>query len=200
MKNFLEILIKNLTFLPKVGPKSATSIANFLLKNNANRARAADLAASLSQALQCCKNCAWCQRTFFSHQEVCPKCLNNSARILCIVERQIDASCIEEAGVIQANFFVTHGVIDPSAEVVHCVDLNLIKNMIKEGGYSEVILALPLNFEGEYTATKINAAIKGLVTVSRIIPGIPFEAHFDHLSKRTMEASFANRVILTDEH
>ena len=109
--DLIEQLIKELSFLPSVGRKSAQRLAYFLLKQPTERVHA--FSQTILNVRQNIKSCQKCYN--YSEQEFCFICQNKNRdeSLICVVEHCEDIPLIEKFG--QFNRFVscTRGVFVP---------------------------------------------------------------------------------------
>lgn len=186
-------LIKLLSRLPGLGPRSARRAALYLVK------RPDDLLAPLAEAMA----------EAAEKLSVCPECGNidtlspcaicqdeqRDTSLLCVVEEVGDLWALERAQVINARYHVLGGVLSP-LDGVGPDDLNIAKliERVRRGGIAEVLLALNATVEGQSTAHYITDQLEGLgVTVSRLAHGVPVGGELDYLDEGTLAAAIKSR-------
>ena len=191
---FLEILIKKLSKLPGIGPKSALRIAFHILSMSREEVDAfARAMIDLKENTFTCGRCGG-----ISDGEVCSICLDEKRDhgLLCIVEDAKDVLTIEGAGEYKGLYHVTAGLISP-LDGIGPDDLNLrpLLEKCRNNGLAEVILALNPSVEGDATALYIARLITPLgMTVTRIAHGLPVGADIEFADNATIIKSFEGRL------
>ncbi len=187
-------LVHRLQSLPGVGPKSAERLAYFLLKQPKEHVEA--LARAMVDARVRTRLCVRCFG-FTETEDVCDLCSNEerAARGLCVVEEPLDVLRIEACRVFRGWYHVLHGVLDP-LDGVYPKDLKLAElvERVKEGAFSEVILALDADLEGDTTALYIGKQLGPLgVKVTRLAYGLPVGGDIDYTDVRTLSRALSSR-------
>src|SRR5262245_48372362 len=146
-------LIDEFSRLPGIGPKTASRLTFYLLRNPADRARA------LAEALQeLHEKVLFCSQCFnIAETDSCTVCSNESRdhSLLCVVEEPLDVVAIERTREYQGLYHVLHGVIAP-VEGIGPEDLKIAELVgrvrTSEPPIREIIIATNPNLEGEATA------------------------------------------------
>jgi recombination protein RecR len=196
MKSFsyLDDLIKKLSKLPGIGPKSAMRIAFHILSMSREDVKGfARTMIDLKENTFTCRHCGG-----ISDGEVCSICLDEKRDrgLLCVVEDAKDVLTIVGTGEYKGLYHVTAGLISP-LDGVGPDDLNLRSLMDKCGQNSiyEVILALNPSVEGDATSLYIARLIAPFsITVTRIAHGLPVGADIEFADNATIIKSFEGRV------
>ncbi len=197
MKNpsrYLELLIRELSRLPGIGPKSASRIAFHLLKMPYEQVE------SLSQALIMLKknirSCTICGG--ISDGEVCSLCSDpeREQQVICVVEEQSDVLSIEKTGAFRGLYHVLGGLISP-LDGIGPEDLNIrsLVDRCKDGVIKEVIIATNPTVEGDATSLYLSRELKPYgVTLMRIAHGLPVGADIEFADSATIAQSLKDRV------
>lgn len=185
------VMIRELRRLPGVGPRSAERLALWLLED---RERTSALSAALIAARDAVRHCVECG--FFSLGERCEICMDESREpLLCVVERATDILPIERSGAFRGKYHALGGRLAP-LEHVGPEDLRLseLTARLGEGGFSEVILALSTDVEGEATANYLTGLLapRG-VRLSRLAQGMPAGGGLDSADELTLARALAGR-------
>ncbi len=188
----LESLIHELSRLPGVGPKSATRIALFVMRNDR------ELAERLSQSLLAVKDrirfCSICYN--LTEQDPCPICQdpNRANGMICVVEGPGDQLAIEESRVFQGRYHVLHGVLSP-LDGVGPEDLRIgeLVSRLEKEDVKEVILATNPTAEGESTAAYLAKILSPKVKVTRIALGIPMGGDLKYMDSMTLQHALKRR-------
>jgi recombination protein RecR len=191
---YLDQLIRELSRLPGVGPKSAARIAFHVLKMPLESVQ------SLSRALLDLKShitsCSICGG--ISERDVCAVCADEGRDrgIICVVESGKDMITIERTGEFRGLYHVLQGVISP-LDGIGPEDLSIKKLLerLSTGRVGEVIIATNPTVEGDATALYLARIIKPLgIRVMRIAHGLPVGADLEFTDAVTIAKSIAGRV------
>jgi recombination protein RecR len=197
MKNpskYLEMLTREFSRLPGIGPKSASRLAFHILKMPPEDVE------SLSRAILVLKRnistCTICGG--ISDGDVCSICSDSERDrgLLCIVEEQSDVLSIEKSGEFRGLYHVLGGVISP-LDGIGPEELN-IKSLIeraREGKVREVIIATNPTVEGDATSLYLSQELRPLgITVMRIAHGLPIGADIEFADSATIAQSLRDRI------
>ena len=195
----LAILIKELSKLPGIGPKTAQRLALYVL--NISREEAGILAQSIINAKEQIKRCHICHN--LTEQETCGICRDNTRQrdTICVVETARDLMAVEKTGGYKGLYHVLEGAISPldGVEPDHLTIEHLISRIKKEN-IKEVILATNPNIEGEVTASYIARLLKPINTkITRIAYGIPIGGDLEYADEVTLAQALLGRQIFKNE-
>jgi len=189
----LADLIKALTILPGVGPKSAQRIAFNLLERNRDGARR--LARVLEEAMERIGQCARCRT--FSETALCRTCASSSRDpgLLCIVETPLDVASIEQSASFKGLYFVLMGRLSPIDGITpETLGLPLLEQRLAEGEVRELIVATGTTMEGEATAHYLRQmARRHGVTPTRIAYGVPVGGELEYVDGTTLSLAISSR-------
>lgn len=170
-----EKLQKHLKELPGLGHRSSERIALNLLVEKPQRLPA--LVEALQEAARSVRRCSRCGN--LAEGELCAICADErrDGALVCVVEHVPDLVALERSGAYRGRYHVLQGKLSP----IHGVgpeelSVAALLERVKEGGVSEVILALSNDVEGEATChylTERIAAARPQARVTRIGFGIP---------------------------
>lgn len=197
MTEHLDALVRALTCLPGVGPKSAQRMTFHLLtkaKQDASR-----LSDAIAAALLRVVPCAQCRN--FAESELCVIC--NDARRdktqICVVESPADIPIIEGTGLFRGRYFVLMGQLSPLDGIgPDDIGLPKLKAFIHAEAIQEIIIATSSSIEGEATAHYIVEIFKSKpdVQVTRLAQGIPVGGALEYLDKFTLMHALEGRKSL----
>ena len=185
----IKELIAHLKRLPGIGPKSAERIAIWMLGSRASVAT--DLAVAIRSAESGVTACGECG--FFAGAESeCLICSDSEREegVVCVVEQATDILPLERTGAFRGQYHCLGGKISP-LENVGPEDLRIeaLFERIKTGAFSEVILAVGSDVEGEATANYL-AEMLGQraekVSVTRLAQGLPAGGGLEHADELTL--------------
>ena len=192
-KNVKEIedLIKIISKLPGLGPKSAKRIVLKLINNRE------DLIKPLTNTLaQVYKNVVRC-KTCGNLKSLNSKCYcsNSSYDQNCVVENIADMWVIESTGIYKGHYHILGGTL-PGSENKKDDGLlvSSLINRVKANSIKEVILATSATIEGQTTAHYIQDILKNVnVKISKLAQGLPVGGEIEFLDDGTLFSAFKNR-------
>ena len=197
MQNISEIeeLIRLISKLPGLGPKSAKRIVLKLINNREELTKPmAKALAEIYNGVSRCKNCG----TLKSNSLGCNNCesSNNKFNKICIVENISDQWTIENSNIYQGYYHILGGTISSSNNGSSKQDLLIdsLINRIKKEKIDEVILATSATIEGQTTAFYIQNSLKDTnVKISKLAQGLPVGGEIESLDDGTLFSAFKNR-------
>jgi len=196
MQNISEIhnLIKIISKLPGLGPKSAKRIILKLINNRKELMK--PLAETLNEAYKNvtrCKNCG----SLKSNNSNCDNCQNNSKKYnkICVVENIADQWTIESSSVFKGYFHILGGTMSNSnSQRKEDLLLDSLIERIKKNNIDEVILATSATVEGQTTAFYIQDSLKNIdIKISKLAQGLPMGGEIESLDDGTLISAFKNR-------
>ena len=189
----IEDLIKIVSKLPGLGPKSAQRIVLKLINNRE------DLIKPLTNTLvQVYKNVVRCNicGNLKSLNSNCI-CSNKKYDQICVVENLADMFAVQSTGIFNGSYHILGGTL-PSFEGQKTGNGLLVEsliNRIKKNSVKEVILATSASIEGETTAHYISDSLKNSkVKITRLAKGVPVGGSIEHLDDGTLFSAFKNRA------
>ena len=197
MQNISEIeeLVKLISKLPGLGPKSARRIILKLINNRQEIYKPmVNAMANVFKNVSRCKKCG----TLKSNTSSCSNCENSKNKFnkICIVENLADQYSVESSGVFQGYFHILGGTI--SNLINQRREDLLIESLVdrvKKDKIDEVILATSTTVEGSTTNFYIIDKLKDTkVKISILAKGLPVGAELgESLDDGTLIAAFKNR-------
>ena len=193
MKRPLENLIRELTKLKGIGPKSAQRIAYDILESDEQKA--VDIANAIIDARKNVKKCSKCND--YTDVDPCNICTSpiRDASTICVVEYPKDVVAMERTKSYNGLYYVLYGHINPSSGN-NREDLYLPKlyERIKSEDIKEIIIATSATPMGEVTAKLIAEDLKDSgVVVTRIGYGLPYGGEFEYFDPITIRTAITNR-------
>lgn len=192
----LQKLIRTLSKLPGIGPKTAERLAYFLLRSHRSLARElGETLLHIQENIQLCRECF-----LIADSPLCGICSNlrRDKQIICVVEQVFDAEAIERSGEFHGVYHVLHGRIAPLDDIMPD-DLKikeLVARVKRCAGEVEIILATNPSSEGEVTAIYIQKLLKPLdVKLTRIATGIPVGGDLEYADEVTLARALKGRQI-----
>lgn len=196
MQNISEIdnLIKLISKLPGLGPKSAKRIILKMINNRQEIMK--PLAQILSEVYKNVIRCKICG-TLKSNSSLCDNCENVSKKYtkICVVENIADQWAIESSSIYQGYYHILGGTISNSNnQRKEDLLIDSLKERIKKNNIEEVILATSATVEGHTTAFYIQDTLKNTnIKVSKLAQGLPVGGEIESLDDGTLISAFKNR-------
>ena len=201
MQNINEIddLIKLISKLPGLGPKSAKRIVLKLINNKDEIVK--PLANTLAQVY---KNITRCKRcgSLKSNLNSCINCENTKGNYnkICVVEDIADQWSIENSNIFQGYFHILGGTISSSGQRKEDLLINSLVERVQRDKIEEVILATSATVEGQTTAYYIQDSLKKTkVKVTKLAQGLPVGGEIESLDDGTLFSAFKNRSQLNSK-
>ena len=200
MQNLNEIdqLVKIISKLPGLGPKSAKRIILKLISNRDNILKPMikalnDTDINISRCNKCgslksAKNCNNCNQS------------KKNIKKVCIVENIADQWSIESSNIFEGYFHVLGGTINSSSNSKESLLINSLLEKIEQEKIEEVIIATSATVEGQTTAYYIRDSLKNSnVKISKLGQGLPIGGEIENLDDGTLHSAFKNRVGLDSD-
>ena len=110
----VERLVKELSRLPGIGPKSAQRLAFHLLRISSEKAnRLAQAIVEIKEKVSFCSIC--CNFTEADPCEICQDTKRDRS-VICVVEKPSDMVSIEKSGTYNGLYHILHGTLAPLDE------------------------------------------------------------------------------------
>ena len=195
MQNISEIeeLIKLISKLPGLGPKSAKRIVLKLVNNQNEFVK--PLANTLAQVYKNVVRCNLCG-TLKSNSSGCLNCENTKNKFtkICVVEDIADQWSIENSNIFQGYFHILGGNISSAGNKKEDLLINSLIERVKKDKIDEVILATSATVEGQTTAFYIQDSLKDIdVKITKLAQGLPVGGEIESLDDGTLLSAFKNR-------
>ena len=197
MQNLPEIdnLIKLISKLPGLGPKSAKRIILKMINNRPEILK--PLANNLSDVFKNIARCKICG-TLKSNNNPCNNCEDKNKKFskICVVENISDQWAIESSSIYQGYYHILGGTISDSTNGNNRENLliNSLIERIKNDNIDEVILATSATVEGQTTAFYIQDSLKNInVKISKLAQGLPVGGEIETSDDGTLISAFKNR-------
>ncbi len=194
----IEDLIKIVSRLPGLGPKSAKRIVLKLINNREELIK--PLTNTLAQVYKNIVRCKICGN-LKSVNSNCV-CSNKKYDQICVVENIADMWVIQSCGIYKGHYHVLGGTL-PSFENRNNENGLLIEslvNRVKKNSVKEVILATSASIEGETTSHYISDSLKNTkVKITRLAKGVPVGGEIEFLDDGTLFSAFKNRTSVNND-
>ena len=195
MQNINEIdeLVKLISKLPGLGPKSAKRIVLKLINNREELIK--PMAKTLAEVYKNISRCKICG-TLKSNVEGCNNCENNKQKFnkICVVESIGDQWSIENSNIYNGYFHILGGTVSSVGKRKEDLLVNSLVERVKKANIEEVIIATSATVEGMTTAYYITDSLKDTnVKVSKLAQGLPVGGEIENLDDGTLFSAFKNR-------
>ncbi|MDC1030753.1 recombination mediator RecR [Candidatus Pelagibacter sp.] len=195
MQNISEIeeLIKLISKLPGLGPKSAKRIVLKLINNRDELVK--PMANTLAQVYKNVTRCNSCG-SLKSNLNGCVNCesLKEKYTKICVVEDIADQWSIENSNIFQGYFHILGGTISSVGQRKEDLLINSLVERVNRDNIEEVILATSATVEGQTTAYYIQDSLKNTKTkVTKLAQGLPVGGEIESLDDGTLFSAFKNR-------
>ncbi|MDC6465202.1 recombination mediator RecR [Pelagibacteraceae bacterium] len=188
----IDDLIKIISKLPGLGPKSAKRIVLKLIKNRDELIK--PLTNTLAQVYKNVIRCNTCGNLKSSNSNCI--CSTKKYEQICVVENIADMWVIESTGIYKGHYHILGGTL-PSFESKNTGNgllIDSLVNRVKKNSIKEVILATSASIEGETTSHYISDSLKDTkVKITRLAKGVPVGGEIEFLDDGTLFSAFKNR-------
>ena len=191
-------LIVNLKQLPGIGPKSAERIAVWMMQQDrGTTALFSDVVRVADETVFECRSCGF----FATEEKGCAICdsVQRDSAALCVVEQPTDILPLERSGAYRGQYHTLRGKISP-LDNVGPEDLRIreLLDRLGAGNFTEVILALSSDVEGEATGNYLAEMLADFseIRVSKLAQGIPAGGGLESADELTLMRALEGRVSL----
>jgi recombination protein RecR len=189
----IERLINELSQLPGIGPKTASRLAFYLIRNaNVDSKSLGEAFLNLKDDIVFCDTCH-----NIADQSPCKICEDKmrNQTILCVVEEPLDVIALERTG-FDGLYHVLGGHISP-LDGIGPNELqiqSLSDRLSTHPEIREVIVATNPNVEGEATAMYLQKSLsESDVKISRIARGLPMGGDLEYADELTLSRALEGR-------
>lgn len=191
----IQGLINAFSRLPGIGPKTASRLTFFLLRNVEDIGlELADAITALKDGIGICQECFNFTTADRTRCEICEH-PDRDAAVICVVEEPLDVVAFERTGGFPGRYHVLHGVLSP-IEGVGPEDLKIqeLFQRIRSSEVQEIILATNPSMEGDATAMYLQGQLAPLgIRVTRLALGLPVGGDLEYADQNTLLRALAGR-------
>ena len=191
--NEIDELIKIISKLPGLGPKSAKRIVLKLINNRDELVKPmANILAQVYKNVSRCNSCG----SLRSNLNGCNNCeeRKNKFNKICVVEDIADQWSIENSNIFKGYFHILGGTISSVGQRKEDLLINALINRVNSENIEEVILATSATVEGQTTAYYIQDSLKNSkVKITKLAQGLPVGGEIESLDDGTLYSAFKNR-------
>jgi recombination protein RecR len=190
----LEAAVNEFATLPGIGHKTALRLVLHMIRQDS---AALEIFGStiirLGTELRFCNVCR-----SICDSEICPVCADKKRdhSTICVVESIKDVMIIENTQQYHGVYHVLGGIISPMDGFGPSdLNINSLEERVKQGGISELILALSATMEGDttnfYLYRRLNAYKLAFSTLAR---GVSIGDELEYTDEITLGRSLINRI------
>jgi len=191
--NEIENLIKLISKLPGLGPKSAKRIVLKLINNRDELVK--PMANTLAQVYKNVMRCKTCG-SLKSNLNGCKNCESNNVKFnkICVVEDLADQWSIENSNIFHGYFHILGGTLSSVGQKKEDLLINSLVERVNRDKIEEVILATSATVEGQTTAYYVQDSLKNSnVKITKLAQGLPVGGEIESLDDGTLFSAFKNR-------
>ena len=200
MQNISEIedLVKLISKLPGLGPKSAKRIVLKLINNRDELIKPmAKALADVYKNISRCKICGTLKPNSVECNYNNCKVLEKKYDKICVVENISDQWSIESSSIYKGYFHILGGTISSAGHRKEDLLIDSLVERVIKDKIEEVILATSATVEGQTTAYYIQDSLKKVnVKISKLAQGLPVGGEIESLDDGTLFSAFKNRTNL----
>lgn len=193
----LQLLLKK---LPGIGPRQARRFVYFLL--SADSGYVNKLTYTLGQLRNEKSICTFCRRLYFDKkQKLCSTCRDTTRDLgkVLIIEKNSDFENFNNSGVWNGRYFLilkNIGITEDSPETR--LKLHMLTSEIESGAVTEVVTALSVNPDGEYTSEYITKVLRPYIEshklkLSSLARGLSTGSEIEYADSETLRQALENR-------
>ncbi len=195
MQNIREIedLVKLISKLPGLGPKSAKRIVLKLINNRDEIIK--PLANTLAKVYKNVTRCNSCG-SLKSNTEGCSNCENTKVKYnkICVVEDIADQWSIENSNIYKGYFHILGGTLASIGNRKEDLLINSLVERVNKENIEEVILATSATVEGQTTAYYIKDSLKNTnIKITKLAQGLPVGGEIETSDDGTLISALKHR-------
>ena len=191
--NEIEELIKLISKLPGLGPKSAKRIVLKLINSREELVKPmANILAKVYKNVSRCNLCG----SLKSNSDGCINCENVKEKFnkICVVEDIADQWSIENSNIFKGYYHILGGTISSVGKRKEDMLINSLVDRVIKDKIDEVIIATSATVEGQTTAYYIQDSLKNVkVKITKLAQGLPVGGEIESLDDGTLFSAFKNR-------
>ena len=195
MQNLDEIdsLVKIISKLPGLGPKSAKRIILKMINNRDEILK--PMAKVLVDVYKNIHRCSFCGALRSNNH--CNNCKesNKKSKKICVVENIADQWSIESSSIFDGYFHILGGTISSTGQKKEDLLIGSLIKRVSNQKIEEVIIATSATVEGQTTAYYIQDSLKDFdIKISKLAQGLPVGGEIESLDDGTLYSAFKNRT------
>ena len=193
----LEDAVNEFASLPGIGRKTAFRLVMHLLRRDSSEVRR--FGETVTRLREDVCYCSICHS--ISDTPVCEICSDpkRDRSVICIVENVQDVMAVENTRQFRGLYHVLGGIISPVDGIGPSdITVNKLEERIREGGITEVILALSTTMEGDTTNFYIFRRLSQYnIKVTTLARGVAIGDVLEYTDEITLGQSIVNRRLFS---
>ena len=194
IQNPLESLMRKLSILPGLGPRSARRLALHLMTNRETALN--PLMRVLEESARHLCTCQICGN--LDRHDPCSICLDQTRtqEILCVVSGVADLWAIERTQIYKGQYHVLGGLLSMLDGIgPEHLSVDSLCARLNQGGIREVILALSATASGQSTMHYVMDRLSDIpnIQITRLAHGMPVGGDLDYLDDGTIATALRAR-------
>jgi len=199
MDSSIDKLVEIFKKFPTVGSRTAGRFVYYLMKQP--KEKTDELINAILELKNKTKLCSFCFNPFEGENILCPICSDSrrNKNLLCVIEKETDLISIESTKKYNGLYFILGGTLYMTRkEDLKNLRIKELKDRIKNGNFSEIIVALNPTPEGIATSVLVERAIKEIIPlptakITHLARGIPVGGELEYADEETLESAFEGR-------
>ncbi len=192
-EQYLEKLIKKVSKLPGLGPRSSRRVVLHLLKDKEKLLL--PLIEDLTTVANNIRSCMECGN--LDENKICQICKDSSRNqnLLCVVETVADLWALERSNVYNGKYHILGGVLS-AIDGVNPEQLNIasLEKRLENKSITEIIIAISATLDGQTTAHYLAEILsKFNINITRLAHGLPVGGELDFLDDGTIAQALKAR-------
>ena len=192
-EQYLEKLIKKVSKLPGLGPRSSRRVVLHLLKDKEKLLL--PLIENLNTVANKIRSCVECGN--LDENAICQICKDSSRNqnLLCVVETVADLWALERSNVYNGKYHILGGVLS-AIDGVNPEQLNIasLEKRLENKSITEIIIAISATLDGQTTAHYLAEILsKFNINITRLAHGLPVGGELDFLDDGTIAQALKAR-------
>ena len=199
----IDKLVEIFKKFPTVGSRTAGRFVYYLMKLPKERIN--EITSAIIELNNKIKLCQLCFNPFEEDGQLCSICKNplRNKNLLCVVEKETDLLSLESTKKFTGLYFILGGTLATMRkEDLSQLRIEEFKQRIKNGNFSEIIIALNTTPEGRATSILVESVIKELIPsgpkgypfkITHLAKGIPVGGELEYTDEETLESALEGR-------
>ena len=192
-EQYLEKLIKKVSKLPGLGPRSSRRVVLHLLKDKEKLLL--PLIEDLTTVANNIRSCMECGN--LDENKICQICKDSSRNqnLLCVVVTVADLWALERSNVYNGKYHILGGVLS-AIDGVNPEQLNIasLEKRLENKSITEIIIAISATLDGQTTAHYLAEILsKFNINITRLAHGLPVGGELDFLDDGTIAQALKAR-------
>ena len=191
----IEELVKLISKLPGLGPKSAKRIVLKLINNQEQLVKPlAKALVDVYKNISRCKICGILKSSLINCNYSNCKITEKKFDKICVVENISDQWSIESSNIYKGYFHILGGTITSVGQRKEDLLIDSLVQRVNCEKIDEVILATSATVEGQTTAYYVQNSLKNSkVKITKLAQGLPVGGEIENLDDGTLFSAFKNR-------